>query len=795
MSLEHFRQFFKQLTGKIPYHHQEQAYEALSAGHPLIIRAPTGSGKSEAVFLPFLMHRCETLPSRLIYVLPTRALVNSLCERFQRYGSKYATSIRIARQHGKRPESLLFYADTVVATLDQVVSSYACAPLTLSPRHGNIPAGAVAGSFLVFDEVHTFEPELGLQSSLLLADRVKLLDLPFVFMSATLPRSLLNFMKKQFHLADKQIIDVDEANIPCRRSRQVTLECHLSQELTAEIVAELHGQHQGRTIVVVNTVERAIKLYQNLGRMGLPAPLLIHSRFLDHHREQKEKEIAHLFASDAPKEGAILVATQVIEVGMDISCDLLLTEVAPVDALIQRAGRCCRRGGVGRVVIFKADPPPYDKTLVESSVGAIQRHNGDILTWELEKALVDEVLGEAYCRYATPDAGAEVMGLLSQAAFSGSRPKASAAVREPDLTVEISIHNSPGSLDKDVLFLPRIAMPLGIVRRFFQECRPDIGEYMWKVEVDRRPQDDYRPIVTTFQVNAARDIFPGAFYVISPCFASYSSERGLVLGESGQPLSPEAPRKREPLITEPKAELIEEHLERVIYAFEKFILPTEGKLILPLAELHGLSEDELIRLVKTCLLLHDLGKLTKGWQNKAWLAAKRWTEEPNNLESLSEQEQAIIKKGEGFLARFPDVEDGQRLPPHATVSAYAARPFFKKYWPKDSVSDAALAAIAHHHSVRAREVSPYRLAPGWKEVMEGVLGRWLGEDEKFQLKEIRDGTQLVRSTELDMVIPSLDKPKTYTLYILLSRWLRLADWMAAGGEYAILDYEKWAGHI
>ena len=786
--MKDFVSSYKKITGFEPYPYQIKAFQFLSQGRSVILCAPTGSGKSEAVFMPFLMCRGTTLPTRLIYVLPMRVLVNSLCDRFRKHGGKHDPSLRIERQHGKHPESLLFYAEAVVATLDQVISSYACSPLSLSLRHGNIPAGAIASGFLVFDEVHTFEPELGLQSSLLLADRLRLLKLPFVFMSATLPCSLLNFMKERFDLSDEEVIEVDEREIPSRRSRRVVLECRLSQELTPEIINKLHRHHKGRTIVVVNTVQRATDLYQNLEKTGLSKLLLTHSRFLDQDREEKEREISHLFDPDASKTNALLITTQVVEVGMDISCDLLLTEIAPVDALIQRAGRCCRRGGSGRIVIFKADPAPYNEEIVEKTAAAIQNYDGAILTWKLEKALVDEVLGKFYSQYAKPKAGAKAVRLLSQAAFSGSRVKASRAIREPDLTVEISIHDDPGSLNKEALFLPRIGIPLSIVRRFVQEHRPD----MWEIEVDRHHQDDYHPVVTTLQVNSARNIAPGSFYVISSRFASYSLERGFILGDSGVPFMPQLPKEREPLASELRIETIREHLNRTIKAFENLILPKEGHLIKSLASFFGMKEDALLQLVRACLILHDLGKLTEEWQNKAWEITNRWVKEPGNLEKLSKQEQTILDKNEGFLAHFPEIKGDERLPPHASISAYAARPFFQKYWGK-VVDMATWTAIAHHHSVRAREVRPYCLTSGWYETIREILKHQTGME--LLKEDIRDGTNLIRSTKLEIVIPPFDHPKTYTIYLMLSRWLRLADWMAVGGENAILDYEKWAGNL
>ncbi len=80
------KEIFKKITGYDPYPHQIEIFEALSKGESVILRAPTGSGKSEAVFIPFLELRGKILPKRMTYSLPMRALVNSLHERFQQYG-------------------------------------------------------------------------------------------------------------------------------------------------------------------------------------------------------------------------------------------------------------------------------------------------------------------------------------------------------------------------------------------------------------------------------------------------------------------------------------------------------------------------------------------------------------------------------------------------------------------------------------------------------------------------------------------------------------------------------------
>ncbi|MEW6418532.1 MAG: DEAD/DEAH box helicase [Nitrospirota bacterium] len=69
---------FKTLTGHEPYPHQIETYEALKKGESVILRAPTGSGKSEAVFVPFVDLRNKSLPNRIIYSHPMRALVKMI---------------------------------------------------------------------------------------------------------------------------------------------------------------------------------------------------------------------------------------------------------------------------------------------------------------------------------------------------------------------------------------------------------------------------------------------------------------------------------------------------------------------------------------------------------------------------------------------------------------------------------------------------------------------------------------------------------------------------------------------
>lgn len=179
-----------------------------------------------------------------------------------------------------------------------------------------------------------------------------------------------------------------------------------------------------KIIVFVNTVDRAIQVYQNLQRL-CPGTVLAHSRFTKEHRHQIEDRIQQFFGKGSREAEGILVTTQVAEAGLNISAPLVISELAPMDSLIQRAGRCQRfkpnendREMRGLVVVVKpkADGrsgwyvPYMDHVIVQRSecskriyVAEASRHvleehfaSERLFSWDVEKNLVNEALSEAY---------------------------------------------------------------------------------------------------------------------------------------------------------------------------------------------------------------------------------------------------------------------------------------------------------------------------------------------------------------------------------------------------------------
>ena len=115
---------------------------------------------------------------------------------------------------------------------------------------------------------------------------------------------------------------------------------------------------QSRTLVVVNTVKRARLLYDVL-KENKPAAdlLLIHSRF----RPAERKQIVARLSEEPGAAGVIIISTQVVEAGVDISAKALFTELAPWPSLVQRFGRCNRQGKDNDAAVYWIDVPTSEK--------------------------------------------------------------------------------------------------------------------------------------------------------------------------------------------------------------------------------------------------------------------------------------------------------------------------------------------------------------------------------------------------------------------------------------------------
>jgi len=378
-----YKIIFKNFFEFEPYQFQLEVGEKILEGKfPLLIKAPTGSGKTEAVLFPFLNQFIDNkfyIAPRMIYVLPMRVLVNNVHERIKRYTQKISPYISVQIQHGDFPDSPFFIGDIVVTTLDQFVYGFARASQQVG-RHIDMPAGAIASSLVIFDEAHMYRDEFTFSIMRAIMEILYESKIPFVVMTATMPESLEKSLFENIDIKDKKIIGEDVINSklqiriwdePLYANNEVNIDDNLLRVIKEK-----------KTIIVLNQVKRAQKVYEDIKtRLELSNNqiVLLHSRFTKKDRERHENTALSLIPHKEdgkikiPEGVGIVVSTQVLEAGIDFSAELLLTEIAPADCLVQRAGRCARyKDEEGEMIIFNVkdneEYKPYEKRHIKETL-------------------------------------------------------------------------------------------------------------------------------------------------------------------------------------------------------------------------------------------------------------------------------------------------------------------------------------------------------------------------------------------------------------------------------------------
>ena len=344
----------------------------------ILVHLPTGYGKTaigESLFLAQLLKQSWISTRGLVYVLPTRALTRDLTERIARNVSAVSKAPQIVKQfHGEELDTCEFYADVCVSTFDTFVYCYA----RRTPNwHLEFPAGTIATSYVVFDEAHMLQDEY-LYSHQIMASIVKRLNevgVPVVISTATIPSSIEKLVVGSLdYVRIPQNVEEFRESVEGYRGvieevRLVEGESMLRYVRQDDVLKQLQGVKRG-ALVVCNRVSTACEVWRELRRKFGTKVSLIHSRLRKETRDQREEELKkHLAARREETSPIIAVVTQVVEAGIDISADLLITEWAPADSLVQRAGRCARYpGDRGRVIIVRTkDYAPYPRQLLEDA--------------------------------------------------------------------------------------------------------------------------------------------------------------------------------------------------------------------------------------------------------------------------------------------------------------------------------------------------------------------------------------------------------------------------------------------
>lgn len=375
--------------GRAPNPGQRLVGAADLASCLLLLEAETGSGKTEAALWRFALLQAAGLVSGLYFAVPTRAAarqlhrrVNAAIGRIFGPGAPEAVlaipGLRVAGEatghplpdfrtrwdDGEAPRPARWAAEhatrflaasVAVGTIDQAMLA------ALEVKHAPLRGGALARSLLVVDEVHASDAYMTEIVAELLRGHLAIGG-HAMLMSATLGSTarsrLLGQPQPDLAAAIAAPYPAVWAPAPAHdrpegRSKAVRME--VLPTMAADAVAEaaiVAARAGARILVIRNTVTAAVAAWEAVRAAGCEAWLmrvgggsaLHHSRFAPEDRALLDAAAENALAAraDRPTGGVIVIGTQTLEQSLDIDADLLITDLCPVDVLLQRIGRLHR---------------------------------------------------------------------------------------------------------------------------------------------------------------------------------------------------------------------------------------------------------------------------------------------------------------------------------------------------------------------------------------------------------------------------------------------------------------------
>ncbi len=407
MGCESFDGLFRRATGfEEPFGYQQRlACDYGADDFPELVDVPTGLGKTAAVVLAWLWRRRfhpdravrNATPRRLVYCLPMRVLVEQThdnvvawLDRLGLHGEAGEGKVSVHLLMGGE-DDLRSWADypeeemVLIGTQDMLLSRALMRGYGMSRYQWPVHFALLHNDALwVLDEVQLMGPGLATACQLEGLRRRHATARPAatLWVSATLHRDWLSTVDLRPHLDGFSIHRVSGEEIGHDAIRE---RCEATKTIAAAsvsapaqaatqagtrayvqaLVEEVAARHKpgSTTLVVVNTVGRAQAVYTALGKAGVTADrLLVHGRF----RPSERRRANEALREEPGHDGRIIVATQAVEAGVDLTSRTLFTELAPWSSLVQRFGRCNRYGEEAEAHIYWIDldetklAPPYE---------------------------------------------------------------------------------------------------------------------------------------------------------------------------------------------------------------------------------------------------------------------------------------------------------------------------------------------------------------------------------------------------------------------------------------------------
>jgi CRISPR-associated endonuclease/helicase Cas3 len=787
MTQQNFDDWFEDITGNRPYLYQKRlAKDEL----PIVIDVATGLGKTAAIVLAWLWRRkysCNQAlrmktPRRLVYILPMRTLVYQTVGSIQVWLDKIAKNNQendenrievyqlmggaVSKDEGHDPSADASSAEPnaaireavskdwdrdpsadciIVGTQDQILSRCLNRGYSMNKYRWPVHFGLLNQDCLfVVDETQLMGA--GLRTTAQLQGLRKTWKTygvtQTVWMSATLDVDLLSTADHEpdLHSASARFVlndsDREEPEVKKRLNAKKQLQkfsiaCPAKEKDEAAYISALVQQieaeaNEGRTLILVicNRVRRAQALYSAL--ISKRQTLLIHSRFRAGDRKEQNEQLL-----DGNLSG-IVVATQAIEAGIDISAQCLFTELSPWSSFVQRVGRCNRKGEDNDATVYWIDfddlteesARPYELEELEQTrlllnrleqVGpeALQTFAKDLSEDEKPKSKIEGMIPRKHDLMQLFDTSVDLAGHdIDISCFIRDTKNVDVAIAWRTWSDEIPPADFP-ALQRDEL----CQIGIGAAKEFLKKAKGYVFD---------RLQNSWEPV-------DARSIYPGQMILVKCQDGGYLKTIGFTGDAKHKPDEIEIPLKLkikpegnddDPLSEGAKSFVtLAQHSDDIVVELLKML-----KVLKP-DDLPVTKDDLPVAELECAARMHDAGKAHKQFQ-------KMLTRNDED-----KQKENLWAKSEGHKSSYEYDADRQGFR-HELVSALLAlqldKPFLVSYL-----------AACHHGKVRMTiQPRPTEQAPTNK---SGPKRYALGVHEGDDLPEINLGIELGNK----VVIPAM----------------------------------------
>jgi CRISPR-associated endonuclease/helicase Cas3 len=372
-----------------PNEMQEKTLFTVSGPGVYVIEAPMGMGKTEAALWAGYKLLVSGKANGIYFALPTQATSNRVHRRVDTFLKRISPEAGMSRlihgnswlmdmnypispsatdQKTRATDDARIGRDWFASTKRAMLAPFGVGTVDqallgiVAAKHFFVRHFALAGKVVILDEVHSYDMYTGtlidklittleglgctviVLSATLTGKRLRqIISLPNNSMDSELPYPFITGRK------EGEVLKPEAAAAP--KSKTINVDFVTAEKATEEAI--VLAQKGGAILWICNTVDAAQKQYQRFNSVtGIDFPVgLLHSRFPFWRREALESKWMEIFGKNSEKRcGAILVSTQVVEQSVDLDADLMITELAPTDMLLQRIGRLWRHKRENRPV-------------------------------------------------------------------------------------------------------------------------------------------------------------------------------------------------------------------------------------------------------------------------------------------------------------------------------------------------------------------------------------------------------------------------------------------------------------